>query len=98
MFFIHKFEILNDFQFDGEAPPVPTRKSKTSKKSAALGQGDEEGEEEVEEKTSSAQVELSDVMPRIDISNQLTEALLNELSDKNWKVKNVLLCLRQNDG
>lgn len=30
--------------------------------------------------------DISDMLPRIDISNQLTEALLNELSDKNWKV------------
>lgn len=25
-------------------------------------------------------------LPRVDISNQITEALISELSDKNWKV------------
>lgn len=30
---------------------------------------------------------LADLLPRVDISNQITEALLNEISDKNWKVK-----------
>lgn len=29
----------------------------------------------------------SDQLQRIDISNQITEALINELTDKNWKVR-----------
>lgn len=31
---------------------------------------------------------LSDLMPRVDISPQITEALLAEMSDKNWKTRN----------
>lgn len=38
-----------------------------------------------EEEDSSSSNAPSDA-PRIDISNQITEALINELSDKNWKV------------
>uniref|UniRef100_A0A1B0CAC3 Putative microtubule-associated protein n=1 Tax=Lutzomyia longipalpis TaxID=7200 RepID=A0A1B0CAC3_LUTLO len=30
----------------------------------------------------------SDLLPRIDISPQITEALLNEMADKNWKTRN----------
>lgn len=33
------------------------------------------------------QIDIGDMLPRVDISGQITEALLNELSDKNWKVK-----------
>lgn len=28
-----------------------------------------------------------DNLPRVDISGQITESLLNELADKNWKVR-----------
>lgn len=31
-------------------------------------------------------VQNQDATPRVDISNQITEALINELCDKNWKV------------
>ncbi|CAB0035199.1 unnamed protein product [Trichogramma brassicae] len=73
-------------KFEGEVPPAPIRKAK-SKKSAKQGQGDEEIEEDVEENSTPA-IDLSEMIPRVDISNQLTEALINELSDKNWKVRN----------
>lgn len=31
---------------------------------------------------------LSDLLPRVDISSQITEALLAEITDKNWKTRN----------
>lgn len=34
---------------------------------------------------------VQDLLPRIDISSQITEALITELSDKNWKVRNEAL-------
>lgn len=46
---------------------------------------DEEGAGEV------PQVNIQDLLPRVDISLQITESLLNELSDKNWKVRNETL-------
>lgn len=33
-------------------------------------------------------VDLSELIPRVDISNSITEALLAEISDKNWKTRN----------
>ena len=30
-------------------------------------------------------------MPRVDISAQITDSLINELADKNWKVRNEAL-------
>lgn len=34
------------------------------------------------------EIKLSDMLPRVDISPQITEALLAEMSDKNWKTRN----------
>lgn len=33
-------------------------------------------------------MKLTDLIPRVDISSQITESLINELSDKNWKTRN----------
>lgn len=33
-------------------------------------------------------VDLSEMIPRVDLSNLVTEALLTEMSDKNWKTRN----------
>lgn len=33
-------------------------------------------------------MKLTDMLPRADISSQITEALLAEISDKNWKTRN----------
>lgn len=30
---------------------------------------------------------MQELLPRADISSQITESLINELSDKNWKVR-----------
>ncbi|KAJ8683238.1 hypothetical protein QAD02_019030 [Eretmocerus hayati] len=73
-------------KFDGESPPAPIRKSKGKKV-----QSDENDDEEAEESAPATRTDLNDIMPKVDISNQLTEALLNELSDKNWKVRNEAL-------
>lgn len=37
------------------------------------------------------QINIQDLIPRTDISNQITESLLAELADKNWKVRNEAL-------
>lgn len=34
------------------------------------------------------EVKLTDMLPRTDISSQITEALLAEMADKNWKTRN----------
>ena len=33
-------------------------------------------------------VNIADLLPRVDITNQITEALLGEINDKNWKTRN----------
>lgn len=33
-------------------------------------------------------IDLAELIPRVDISNLITEALLTEMSDKNWKTRN----------
>jgi hypothetical protein len=32
------------------------------------------------------EVNVADLIPRTDISGSITESLINELNDKNWKV------------
>lgn len=71
----------------GEVPPAATRgpKSKTKPKSNGKVADDQDEDDDTEENTP---VDLNDLLPRVDISNQITEALLAELGDKNWKVRN----------
>ncbi|XP_044594200.1 protein mini spindles isoform X1 [Cotesia glomerata] len=68
---------------DGERPPEPTRGPKSRDKKVA-----DDAEEEEEENYVAETVDINDLIPRVDISNQITEALLAELGDKNWKVRN----------
>nr|CAD7194945.1 unnamed protein product [Timema douglasi] len=72
----------------GNAPPAPTRGLPRSKKDA------EDEEEEDEDDVGSnvaASVNVNELMPRVDISTQITEVLIIELSDKDWKVRNEAL-------
>ncbi|XP_015596923.1 protein mini spindles isoform X2 [Cephus cinctus] len=69
---------------NGENPPAPTRGAKGKKTKAQVDDEDTE----LEEKVSGSQPDISDLLPRVDISGQITENLLVELSDKNWKVRN----------
>ncbi|XP_026670191.1 protein mini spindles isoform X2 [Ceratina calcarata] len=70
---------------NGETPPAPIRGSKGKKEKAS----DDDEDVEVEKKSNSnSEIDINNLIPRIDISNQITEGLLNELSDKNWKVRN----------
>lgn len=48
---------------------------------------DMENDEPVEQE----QINIQDLIPRVDISNQITEAILTELVDKNWKVRHEAL-------
>ncbi|XP_043494005.1 protein mini spindles isoform X2 [Polistes fuscatus] len=68
---------------NGETPPVPIRGTKNKKM-----RSDDADEPEINEKVESNEQNINDLIPRVDISNQITESLLSELSDKNWKVRN----------
>uniref|UniRef100_A0A1I8P7A2 TOG domain-containing protein n=1 Tax=Stomoxys calcitrans TaxID=35570 RepID=A0A1I8P7A2_STOCA len=73
----------------GEKPPKPIRGVKkaggASAASADVG-GDTDGAADEEEEQE--QMNLADLLPRVDISTQITEALLKEMSDKDWKTRN----------
>ncbi|XP_050341877.1 protein mini spindles isoform X2 [Bactrocera neohumeralis] len=73
----------------GEKPPKPVRgvKKAAASASSAAGSGyadDDAGEEDEPQE----QINLADMLPRIDIAPQITETLLKEMSDKDWKTRN----------
>ncbi|VEN60708.1 unnamed protein product, partial [Callosobruchus maculatus] len=64
---------------EGEKPPAPVRGVKKSASSNSLDA------EEEDEPAEPEPVNIQDLIPRTDVSSQITESLLNELADKNWK-------------
>ncbi|XP_044749386.1 protein mini spindles isoform X2 [Coccinella septempunctata] len=71
---------------EGEQAPAPTRGITKSESVATIDNLDD-----VEEEEEAQTVNTQDILPRIDISSQITESLINEMSDKNWKVRNEAL-------
>ncbi|CAH0561277.1 unnamed protein product [Brassicogethes aeneus] len=70
-------------KYEGKKPPLPTKGDAKSASSNTLdGMDEDETEQEPEP------INVQDILPRVDISSQITEALINEISDKNWKVRN----------
>ncbi|KAH7968652.1 hypothetical protein HPB52_010508 [Rhipicephalus sanguineus] len=68
-------------KMEGQKPPAPIRGVPTSLVNEGGGDATE-GAQEAQE----AALDMEDLVPRTDI-RQLTETLLSELSDKNWKVR-----------
>ncbi|XP_037087768.1 LOW QUALITY PROTEIN: protein mini spindles-like [Pollicipes pollicipes] len=68
-----------------EQPPAPTRGLRAAPD--AGGGGDEEGGGG----PAPADAPAEDLVPRTDIGDRVTSALLAELADKNWKVRNEAL-------
>ncbi|XP_063930783.1 protein mini spindles isoform X2 [Zophobas morio] len=66
----------------GVKPPVPTKGLPKCASSNSLDNLDED-----EAPGGGEPVNVQDLIPRVDISGQITEPLLNELEDKNWKVR-----------
>lgn len=66
-------------KYEGEKPPTPTRGVVKSASTDSL---------DVVEDDEPEQVNIQDLIPRVDISGQITETMLIELSDKNWKARN----------
>ncbi|EDW97368.1 protein mini spindles isoform X5 [Drosophila yakuba] len=71
----------------GEKPPKPVRGVQRSSGGSGGNSPDNEdddggaaGEEEP--------INMADLLPRVDIAPQITEALLKEMSDKDWKTRN----------
>ncbi|XP_064115377.1 cytoskeleton-associated protein 5-like isoform X2 [Macrobrachium nipponense] len=70
----------------GESPPAPIRGVKQA------GNADNEGENEPDSvDTGQPAINAQDMVPRVNISEQLTSNLFAELADKNWKVRNEAL-------
>ncbi|XP_039313050.1 protein mini spindles isoform X3 [Solenopsis invicta] len=76
---------------NGETPPTPIRGAKAKKTNAINADDEDEDVEELEKKAGDSESDLNELVPRVDISTQITEALLTELADKNWKVRNEAL-------
>nr|XP_018670649.1 cytoskeleton-associated protein 5-like [Ciona intestinalis] len=62
----------------GQSPPAPTRGVKKKSGSADVG---EQSDEDVEE----AGITMDDLVTRVDISGKITDALISQMADKNWK-------------
>lgn len=76
----------------GETPPAAIRGAKAKKINAISAEDEEEDiEESSEKKVGGSEPDLNELIPRVDINAQITEALLAELADKNWKVRNEAL-------
>ena len=65
-------------QYAGQTPAAPIRGPALKRQAAGLR--DDEEPAEVEE------VNVVDLIPRTDISGSITETIITELNDKNWKV------------
>lgn len=79
-----KSQIQTEFSKNlGEKPPRPTR---GIQRSSVTPSGDSADEDEAGPEAET--VNLADLLPRVDISSQITESLLKEMSDKDWKTRN----------
>ncbi|BFZ04985.1 hypothetical protein BsWGS_08024 [Bradybaena similaris] len=75
-----EFEKMKDVK-----PPAPTRKVKNADGDEEDGEEENEGAEE--DGDGDGESGIQDLLPRTDISDKITEDLVNELADKNWKVR-----------
>ncbi|XP_077499940.1 cytoskeleton-associated protein 5-like isoform X2 [Amblyomma americanum] len=69
-------------KLEGQKPPAPIRGLAAPSGGEGTG-GARDATDDVQE----AAVDMEDLVPRTDISGQLTESLLSELLDKDWKVR-----------
>ncbi|KAM8705778.1 hypothetical protein ACLKA7_010128 [Drosophila subpalustris] len=80
-----KSQILTEFNKNlGEKPPKPIRGVQRS----SVSPDNDEDEDGGAGSSDPEPVNLADLLPRVDISSQITEALLKEMSDKDWKTRN----------
>lgn len=76
-----------------QKPSAPIRFKKGSQKKATNDDGDgDNGDDEGEQNgTSAAAAAEQDLLPRVDISSQITDELIVQLNDKNWKERQAAL-------
>ncbi|XP_045625403.1 cytoskeleton-associated protein 5 isoform X3 [Procambarus clarkii] len=78
-------QIDTEFErLSGSTPPAPTRGLKRD--SSTENDGDDDDVD-----SGPATINVQDLVPRTNISEQLTSTLFSDLADKNWKVRNEAL-------
>ncbi|XP_053968988.1 protein mini spindles isoform X4 [Anastrepha ludens] len=83
-----KSQIQTEFDKNAsEKPPKPIRGVKKSGANSGGGAG-EADDDACDDDEPQEQMNLADMLPRIDIAPQITETLLKEMSDKDWKTRN----------
>ncbi|XP_049878313.1 protein mini spindles [Pectinophora gossypiella] len=78
-------------KFANSTPPTPTRHIGSVTKSGSKGSVGDEIEDDAEEAGEEEPAPVEDCRPRTDIAPLITDALVAELNDKNWKVRNEAL-------
>lgn len=68
----------------GQKPPAPTR-------GLASGGGDADDDEDEVDADDKDDDKIDDSLPRTDISEMITQDLVNEMADKNWKIRKAAL-------
>ncbi|XP_071956177.1 cytoskeleton-associated protein 5-A-like isoform X2 [Antedon mediterranea] len=83
-------QIDTEFQkVTGTSPPAPFRGVKKEEKTDDVDgdDGEDDGDEDVGDVGGGAAPSIQDLVPRVDISDQITSALIEELGDSKWKVR-----------
>ncbi|CAH2087902.1 unnamed protein product [Euphydryas editha] len=75
-------------KYANSTPPTPTRQMGTVSKSASKGSMGDDIEEAYDEGAEDEPAAPDDNRPRTDIAPLITDALIAEINDKNWKVRN----------
>ena len=65
-------------KYEGETAPIPTR-------GPAIRSSSTPKEDEEENEADEQDDDVEDLMPRVDISAKITDELINQISDANWK-------------
>ncbi|XP_033245413.1 protein mini spindles isoform X4 [Drosophila miranda] len=84
-----KVQIQTEFDKNvGEKPPRPVR---GAQRGSGGGAGTPDGGDDDDDaggQDEDMACNMADLLPRVDIAPQITEALLKEMSDKDWKIRN----------
>ncbi|XP_032523081.2 protein mini spindles isoform X1 [Danaus plexippus] len=75
-------------KYANSTPPTPTRQLGTVSKSASKGSIGDDLDEAYEDAADEEPAAVEDNRPRTDIAPLITDALVAEIGDKNWKVRN----------
>ncbi|XP_047538728.1 protein mini spindles isoform X1 [Vanessa atalanta] len=78
-------------KYANSTPPTPTRQMGRVSKSASKASVGDEIEDAFDEGAEDEPVALEDNRPRTDIAPLITDSLVAEINDKNWKVRNEAL-------